>query len=180
MKRLTELQYTHDFVAEECCSCFAPFAMSAEHYRLRKEDKKSFWCPACGTSMSYRESESARRIREAEQRADTAVREAATARGQLRTVTRQAEKMRKRIRNGLCPCCRRNFPSLGEHIRKQHPEFGNAESLRAVRELFGMTQFEVADVIGVTAAHVGAFENSKPLVAHAKQRIETWVHSQVA
>ena len=33
----------------------------------------------------------------------------------------QLTKAFNRLRAGVCPLCRRNFPALGEHMRHEHP-----------------------------------------------------------
>lgn len=32
-------------------------------------------------------------------------------------------KLKKRIANGVCPCCNRHFVNVQRHIESQHPEF---------------------------------------------------------
>ena len=45
---------------------------------------------------------------------------AAVARGKLRA---QSE----RIKNGVCPCCKRHFTNLERHMHTKHPEFAATE-----------------------------------------------------
>jgi hypothetical protein len=35
----------------------------------------------------------------------------------------ETTKLKNRIANGVCPCCRRSFANLHRHINKQHPNF---------------------------------------------------------
>lgn len=32
-------------------------------------------------------------------------------------------KLKKRIANGMCPCCKRSFQNLGRHMKTQHPQY---------------------------------------------------------
>jgi hypothetical protein len=32
-------------------------------------------------------------------------------------------KLRKRIKNGVCPCCTRSFTNLRRHLQTKHPEY---------------------------------------------------------
>jgi hypothetical protein len=32
-------------------------------------------------------------------------------------------KLKRRVANGVCPCCKRHFDNLQRHIHSQHPEF---------------------------------------------------------
>lgn len=33
-------------------------------------------------------------------------------------------RLKNRIKNGICPCCKRSFANLHRHMQGQHPEFG--------------------------------------------------------
>jgi transcription initiation factor IIE alpha subunit len=41
----------------ECCACKFSFDVPASFKRQRREDHRPFYCPKCGTSMSYLEPE---------------------------------------------------------------------------------------------------------------------------
>lgn len=49
-------------------------------------------------------------------RADMERRRAAAARGQV-------TKVKKRVGNGVCPCCTRTFQNLARHMASQHPDY---------------------------------------------------------
>ena len=187
MKRLSELHFQSDFVVEECNRCFAPFAINAEHYRVRRNDGKPFWCPACGGSISYVVGERAeqKRAREAEEKCARAQRDADNAKARAHqaeqravAVNKQYKRIRERVRAGLCPCCNRNFPALGEHIRHVHPDFGKDDLLRTLRELYGMTQVALAEEIWVSPSQVSAFENGKHVTERAAEKISAWLTAQ--
>jgi negative regulator of replication initiation len=36
---------------------------------------------------------------------------------------REAKRIKKRAATGTCPCCRRSFSNMSDHMRKEHPEF---------------------------------------------------------
>ena len=57
--------------------------------------------------------QSAKAAREREEQAD---RRTAAARGQL-------TKIKNRVGNGACPCCRRSFTNLQRHMASKHPSF---------------------------------------------------------
>jgi len=44
-------------------------------------------------------------------------RQKAAAKGQL-------TKTKRRVANGVCPCCNRTFADLSAHMHGQHPEYG--------------------------------------------------------
>lgn len=84
----------------------------------RQRNGGSWYCPN-GHPRVYRESDAAKfqRLYNEEQRkrfqAESAKQEA----------ERQLEKTRKRIKGGVCPCCKRSFVGLARHMKTKHPEF---------------------------------------------------------
>jgi chemotaxis response regulator CheB len=38
----------------------------------------------------------------------------------------QLTKTKKRVANGVCPCCNRTFKQLARHMKAKHPEFVGA------------------------------------------------------
>jgi hypothetical protein len=42
---------------------------------------------------------------------------------QLTAQKGQTTKLRKRIANGVCPCCHRSFVNVQRHMKSQHPDF---------------------------------------------------------
>jgi hypothetical protein len=92
-----------------------------------------FYCPNghkqhyTGQSDADKERERAdqlqRQLTAAEERAkrqhelrEAAERQAAAARGQV-------TRIKKRVGNGVCPCCNRTFSDLQRHMHTKHPEF---------------------------------------------------------
>ena len=48
---------------------------------------------------------------------------------ELRATKGVVTKIRRRVANGVCPCCKRHFVNLKRHMSGQHPEFaGTTES----------------------------------------------------
>lgn len=43
----------------------------------------------------------------------------------------QVTKIRKRVGNGVCPCCTRSFSNLARHMNTQHPDYKSGECLAA-------------------------------------------------
>ena len=109
------------------------FGLESSMLRARRTDGKTFHCPM-GCSIGYGDHENARLKRELEakervlqaERAENArvryfrdhyKRSAQTYRGHL-------TKVRKRVGNGVCPCCGRTFKQLAAHMKSQHPAYG--------------------------------------------------------
>ena len=97
-----------------CGECSAIFAATDEFFRKRREDGKAFYCPN-GHPRVFRETEATRLKRELEQKnaeLDRTRSEYYEKRAQLDRVSRAHMKMRKRVANGVCPCCNRTFQNL--------------------------------------------------------------------
>jgi hypothetical protein len=39
-------------------------------------------------------------------------------------------KLRKRVANGVCPCCKRKFSNVVLHMRQEHPEYPASEKAK--------------------------------------------------
>jgi len=101
------------------------FAMPAHLTKARRSDKQIFFCPN-GHTLSFTKSEVDRlkeelaREKEAAQRA----RDESARKDRLLSAARgQATKIKKRISNGVCPCCNRTFINLHRHMGTKHPDW---------------------------------------------------------
>lgn len=109
-----------------CITCGVPIAMPTEMFGERRKDHRNFYCPNghsqyfSGPSREERLkrqlawSESARERlrmeRDAEARSKAAIKEHLT-------------RVKKRIANGVCPCCNRTFSNVVRHMDTQHPDY---------------------------------------------------------
>ncbi|MEC4836842.1 hypothetical protein R2362_20105 [Mycobacteroides chelonae] len=130
---MTTLQYTEQLYVEHCCNCGMAFAMPGEFERRRREDRKNFYCPA-GHGQHYTGKTEAEKQRE---RADRLQRQVEAREADIRFEQRRLEserrahaatkgtltKTKKRIANGVCPCCNRSFANVARHVAGQHPEY---------------------------------------------------------
>lgn len=128
---------TVTFVVLDCATCAVPFGISDRLVASRRADKGDFWCPN-GHINVYRKSDAdvLREQLEAEQRnviqaraARDAAREARDAAERSASAFKgQATRLRKRIGNGVCPCCNRHFTNVERHMSNKHPDFGSEEA----------------------------------------------------
>lgn len=109
-----------------CYSCGVIFGMPAEMDRDRRQDRKSFWCPN-GHAQSYigkTEAEKEReRAQKAEERSAALIAQLDQERASHSATKGQLTKTKKRIANGVCPCCHRSFVQLARHMKGQHPKY---------------------------------------------------------
>lgn len=116
-------------ITEECCVCGVMFALPETLRDKLLQTKKDFYCPN-GHDQRYTGKTEAEKQRE---RADRLERTLANAEEDLRcerashrTTKGNVTKLKKRVANGVCPCCQRSFANLGRHMAGQHPDYAEA------------------------------------------------------
>lgn len=117
----------------ECCNCGVTFAMPQTWLNVyRGDSNRWFYCPA-GHQQHFSKS-TEQRLREEIERKNMVIADQVRRVGLLTSDLRSqkfktqsaqmhAAKLKKRIKNGVCPCCQRTFKNLAEHISHMHPEF---------------------------------------------------------
>jgi len=116
-------------VQENCCVCGIVFGIPKRVLETRKQDGTEFYCPN-GHQLVYQETtvqkleKQLNKTREQLRREEVA-RESAENR--LRTTKGVVTKLKKRIANGVCPCCNRHFDNLQGHMETKHPDFVETE-----------------------------------------------------
>lgn len=132
------LSYTSTLIVQDCCNCGMTFAVPADFDERRRDDHGRFYCPAghgqsyTGPSAAEKERKRAARLEQqlASREEDLRVERASHGRtkGRLTATKGQLTKTRKRVGNGVCPCCNRSFANLGRHMSGQHPEYAEAHA----------------------------------------------------
>lgn len=172
-----------EFEVIHCANCSMAFGMSANFIKRRRDDHKMFYCPA-GHNNYYNGKTEAQRLRDELTKKEASLEQerarAAQARHERDQVAKAHRKMRKRVMNGVCPCCNRSFENLRRHMETQHSDFGAEKTLRALREAFGMTQADLAQEAFTKPAYVSLYENGKPVPVEARQSLDWWLESQRA
>ena len=126
------MNYTGTLVVETCCNCGVHFGLPQDMQKRRREDRKTFYCPA-GHAQHYTgatEVESLRRQLKYVRESEEFYREqAATERRRASAQKGQVTRIRNMIAKGVCPVagCRRNFTNVREHMAAEHPEFHKHE-----------------------------------------------------
>ena len=122
------MQTTTTYTIIDCPECNVLFAITDQFEERRRADGNSFYCPS-GHSMSYGDSlkDQLRRAKDANARLTSRLDQVKADRDQTelrrRAAVGQATKIRKRIANGVCPCCNRSFADLARHMQSKHPEY---------------------------------------------------------
>lgn len=119
---IQNVSFTVALEARKCPDCGGVYAIANEYVeeaRRLGEFKKMWACPYCHTKRGFGEG----RIQELEKALSASQTREQCERDQRLAAEREKEKLAKRIANGCCPCCRRNFKNLQRHISAKHPEF---------------------------------------------------------
>ena len=148
-----------------------------------KESATRYWYCPNGHRLHYTETE-VDRLRKELQRAhadaDRARQAEAQQREKVGQISRSYNRVRTRIRNGVCPCCNRTFQNLARHMQTQHADYGDTKTLRAVRNAFGLTQAQLAAEAGVSTPYVSHFERGTDIPKWAAKRLSDWLAQQTA
>lgn len=113
----------------DCYACGLVFAVPNEWNRQRRQDKATFYCPnGHGQRYSKSDADDLREQLETE-RASAEFWRKRNSESERRIAAQkgQATKLRKRLANGVCPCCHRHFTNLERHIKGQHPDYAIPE-----------------------------------------------------
>jgi hypothetical protein len=140
----TTMTFPAELTVMHCGRCGGIYAIN-ERYRQKKEETAGGWhCPYCQNSWGYfgkteaqreralRKQAEDRLIRERaafDQRAEYLKTQATKAEAKRRAEKGAKTKLKKRIANGVCPCCNRHFGNVQRHIAHMHPEFSATADL---------------------------------------------------
>lgn len=108
-----------------CYKCAVLFAMPQELQKRRLESGGEFFCPN-GHEQHYSKS----RVKILEEQLESERKRISTLNTQLQCEKEQheaervkAEKLKRRIARGVCPCCKRTVHALASHIKTKHPDY---------------------------------------------------------
>lgn len=109
-----------------CCECKGIFAVTDNAYRHYKDTGDTFNCPYCNTSQHYAKPEISvlkDRIKTLENTRKYYLEQLGKEKRSKIAIKGHHTRLKKRIFNGVCPCCNRTFKNLHLHMENQHPEF---------------------------------------------------------
>lgn len=118
-----------------CGECGLHFGIDSTYLDRLKEKHETFYCPK-GHSRWFppgsSDNEKLQKQLEAKERAAELERQKFERERRLRehykrsaqTYRGHLTRVRKRVGNGVCPCCGRTFKQLAEHMQSKHPEYG--------------------------------------------------------
>lgn len=116
----------------QCSECGVTYLFPETWCKKASQDGKSWKCPN-GHGQWFGESKNDKLHREnnlmkqqlAEK--DDAIKHARDkwddAERRADAASKQVTALKKRAKNGTCPCCKRTFKNMQDHMQKMHPEF---------------------------------------------------------
>lgn len=126
---MSSMTYVETLELNHCARCGVAFGITQDLEHRRREDHDTFYCPH-GHPNVFRGKTEAEKLREEkrllERRLANKDEDLRSTRASLVATRGQLTKTRKRVANGVCPCCNRSFVNVQRHIAGQHPEFKEA------------------------------------------------------
>lgn len=131
---LDTMLYTGTLTIIECGECHIQFAIPSDMQRRALANHSiPFYCPR-GDRLYYqgktaeekaKEDAAAARAEASRARAsrDAAYDQALAAHRSAAAHKGQVTRIRNLIAKGICPCCRRNFSNLRDHMATEHPNY---------------------------------------------------------
>lgn len=123
---------TTELIVRQCSECQILYAIPVAMREQALDHGGSWWCPnghnqspVAKTATEKLEEERNRSARLAAQRDQ----ERASARAQKAAATRarnERDRIGRRAKAGICPCCNRRFKQLARHMKGQHPDYDPA------------------------------------------------------
>lgn len=119
-----------------CGECGIAFGVPRAWASDRRADKNGFYCPNghCRVFRKSTEQILREKIADQEQRIIWRDEDLKRVRSELqsqkfKTMAERSAKARlkKRISDGVCPCCHRTFANLQKHMAHLHPDFGKED-----------------------------------------------------
>lgn len=131
MSTFTELR-NETYHVVLCYTCGNNFGVTSQLYTRAVEDKQGgLYCPSCGKSTRWvGKTDDQKKIDQLEGKLKWEAAELArqiikkeAAQNSLRATKGVITKIKKRVHNGVCPCCNRSFVNLRRHMKNKHPDY---------------------------------------------------------
>ncbi len=122
---VTKTQVDLTLVEHTCLTCAIPFWLPNGFVERRRKDHVTFYCPNGHSQYYPQESDEERLRRELETARLDARTQAARAQrleDDLLTKTKEMLLLKRRVKGGTCPHCRRHFANVERHMKSKHPE----------------------------------------------------------
>lgn len=128
-----ELTHTTALITRICPVCGVAYAIPQTMYQYGKERPGEngfhWYCPN-GHYLHVNGRPDSERVKELEQKLEWSQNHSRAISDQLRASERSKAaikgvltRTKKRVGNGVCPCCNRTFQNLHDHMKTKHPHY---------------------------------------------------------
>lgn len=129
------IDHTTVLIVKTCGRCGLIYAVPDYFDEARRDDHNTFYCPN-GHPRVYKEGESqAARVKRLEDRiaweraqADQVRADRDALQRSLSATRGVVTRTKRRVGNGVCPCCNRTFQQLARHMSAKHPDYREESS----------------------------------------------------
>ena len=111
----------------ECIFCGVVYTVSVVVLTFQRQEGGFHHCPnghvqgwTKGGSLFEKQRLALDRANQQIARAEDETREAVAAKDRAESAQR---RLKKRVGNGICPCCNRTFQALARHMKSKHPDY---------------------------------------------------------
>lgn len=119
-----QIHETIKLIPERCCRCGVAFAIPEHLMEGCRDTGNPFYCPN-GHNLVYKSriKDLEKRLGEREVELRAAKCETLAERQKREALEVEAQRLKRRISNGVCPCCKRTVKQLAAHMKSKHPNF---------------------------------------------------------
>ncbi len=112
-----------------CWKCGIVYAVPDHFEKKRREERSTFYCPN-GHPAVFKKSQAdvlRELLDEERRRKEWAERGRDSARRSARAYKGKVTEIKNRVRNGVCPFCKRSFENLRRHMETKHSDCDDGE-----------------------------------------------------
>lgn len=139
---MTTIALETTLYVQECIACGITFAFGKSYDARLRETHENFYCPN-GHRQAYLGKTEAEKLREQlkreEERRERLESTVEFWKGRERMAERRVRahkgivtKLKKRVANGVCPCCHAKFKNLRDHMKAEHPDWDPEKGAEAI------------------------------------------------
>lgn len=119
MSEAQKVTFQTYFENEECIKCGVPFAIPHYFKENKMRTHELFYCPN-GHGQYYSGKNAEEKLKDEITSLQERLNNTLTRENELRVIN---DKLQKRIGAGVCPCCKRTFKQLANHMKHKHPDY---------------------------------------------------------
>lgn len=117
-----------------CGECGGVYAIGERFRQECYQQGKSWTCPYCKCGWGYSNDSENEKLKRENQQLQSRVsrlvqsveyqtKEAEHFRASRNAIKGVVTKIKRRVKHGVCPCCKRTFGDLARHMTTKHPQF---------------------------------------------------------